>query len=82
MSTISIIGSGTMATAIAGRVAKTGHTVELIGRDTGKAQALADKLASGAITEPMAPRRRAVSSSWPCPTLAQRPTSVMRSTAR
>ena len=50
MSTISIIGSGTMATAIAGRVAKAGHTVEVIGRDTGKAQALADKLASGAIT--------------------------------
>jgi predicted dinucleotide-binding enzyme len=50
MSTISIIGSGTMATAIAGRVAKAGHTVEVIGRDTGKAQALADKLAPGAIT--------------------------------
>lgn len=50
MSTISIIGSGTMATAIAGRVAKAGHTVEVIGRDAGKAQALADKLASGAIT--------------------------------
>jgi len=50
MSTISIIGSGTMATAIAGRVAKAGHTVEVIGRDLAKAQALADKLASGAIT--------------------------------
>jgi predicted dinucleotide-binding enzyme len=50
MSTISIIGSGTMATAIAGRVAKAGHTVEVIGRDTRKAQALADTLASGAIT--------------------------------
>jgi predicted dinucleotide-binding enzyme len=50
MSTISIIGSGTMASAIAGRVAKAGHTVEVIGRDTVKAQALADKLGSGAIT--------------------------------
>jgi predicted dinucleotide-binding enzyme len=50
MSTISIIGSGTMATAIGGRMAKTGHTVELISRDTGRAQALADKLASEAIT--------------------------------
>ena len=50
MSTISIIGSGTMATAIAGRVAKAGHTVEVIGCDTAKAQALADRLASGAIT--------------------------------
>ena len=48
MSTISIIGSGTMATAIAGRVAKAGHTVEVVSRNTAKAQALADQLASGA----------------------------------
>ena len=50
MSTISIIGSGTMATAIAGRVAKAGHTVEVVNRDTEKGQALADQLPSGAIT--------------------------------
>jgi predicted dinucleotide-binding enzyme len=50
MSTISIIGSGGMATAIAGRIVKSGHTVEVIGRDPAKAQALADTLASGAIT--------------------------------
>ena len=50
MSTISIIGSGGMAAAIAGRVAKAGHRVELIGRDAGKARALADRLAAGAIT--------------------------------
>lgn len=50
MSTISIIGSGGMAAAIAGRGAKAGHTVELIGRDAGKARALADRLAAGAIT--------------------------------
>jgi len=50
MSTISIIGSGTMATAIGGRVAKAGHTVEVVSRDTAKAQALADKLAARAIT--------------------------------
>jgi 8-hydroxy-5-deazaflavin:NADPH oxidoreductase len=50
MSTISIIGSGTMATAIAGRVAKAGHTVEVVSRDTAKARALADKLAAGAAT--------------------------------
>ncbi|APO65964.1 coenzyme F420-dependent NADP oxidoreductase protein [Rhizobium gallicum] len=48
MSTISIIGSGAMATAIAGRVAKAGHTVEVVSRDPAKAQALADQLASGA----------------------------------
>ncbi|MFM0312410.1 NAD(P)-binding domain-containing protein [Paraburkholderia sp. RL17-383-BIF-A] len=50
MSTISIIGTGAMATAIAGRVAKAGQAVEVISRDNAKAQALADQLASGAIT--------------------------------
>jgi 8-hydroxy-5-deazaflavin:NADPH oxidoreductase len=50
MSTISIIGSGGMATAIAGRVAKAGHTVEIVTRDTAKAKALAEKLAAGATT--------------------------------
>ena len=50
MSIVSIIGSGTMATAIAGRVAKAGHTVEVIGRDRTKARALADQLAEGATT--------------------------------
>ncbi len=50
MSTISIIGSGTMAAAIAGRIAKAGHTVEVASRDPAKALALADQLAAGAIT--------------------------------
>lgn len=49
MSTISIIGSGNMAAAIGGRIAKAGHTVEVISRDSAKAQALADRLAAGAI---------------------------------
>jgi 8-hydroxy-5-deazaflavin:NADPH oxidoreductase len=50
MSIISIIGSGSMATAIAGRVAKAGHTVEVVGRDPAKARALADQLGAGATT--------------------------------
>jgi predicted dinucleotide-binding enzyme len=50
MSTISIIGAGSMAAAIAGRIARAGHTVEVISRDTAKAQALADRLAAGATT--------------------------------
>jgi 8-hydroxy-5-deazaflavin:NADPH oxidoreductase len=50
MSTISIIGSGGMATAIGGRTAKAGHTVEVVGRDAAKARALADQLAAGATT--------------------------------
>jgi hypothetical protein len=50
MSTISIIGTGGMATAIGGRIAKAGHTVEVISRDPAKARALADKLAAGATT--------------------------------
>jgi 8-hydroxy-5-deazaflavin:NADPH oxidoreductase len=50
MSTISIIGSGGMATAVAGRIAKAGHIVEVVSRDPAKAQALTDKLAAGATT--------------------------------
>ena len=50
MSTISIIGSGGMATAVAGRIAKAGHTVEVVSRDPAKAKALANKLAGGATT--------------------------------
>jgi 8-hydroxy-5-deazaflavin:NADPH oxidoreductase len=50
MSTISIIGAGSMATAIGGRIAKAGHIVEVISRDPAKARALADKLAAGATT--------------------------------
>jgi predicted dinucleotide-binding enzyme len=50
MSTISIIGAGTMAAAIAGRIAKAGQTVEVVNREPGKARALADKLGSGATT--------------------------------
>ncbi|RCS25756.1 NADP oxidoreductase [Phyllobacterium salinisoli] len=50
MSTISIIGSGTMAAAIAGRTAQAGHTVEVISRDPAKARALADQLGAGATT--------------------------------
>ena len=48
MTTISIIGSGTMATAIGTRAAKHGHTVELMSRDTAKAQALADQIGDAA----------------------------------
>jgi 8-hydroxy-5-deazaflavin:NADPH oxidoreductase len=50
MSTISIIGAGNMAAAIAGRIAKAGHTVEVASRDPAKAQALAEQLAAGATT--------------------------------
>lgn len=48
MTTISIIGSGNMATAIGTRALKHGHTVELISRNPAKAQALADRLGNGA----------------------------------
>ena len=47
MTTISIIGSGNMATAIGTRAAKHGHTIEVMSRDTAKAQALADKIGNG-----------------------------------
>lgn len=48
MSTVSIIGSGNMATAIGTRAGKHGHTVEILGRNTSKAQALADQIGNGA----------------------------------
>jgi predicted dinucleotide-binding enzyme len=48
MTTISIIGSGNMATAIGTRAAKHGHTIELLSRNTAKAQALADQIGHGA----------------------------------
>lgn len=50
ISTISIIGAGGMAAAIAGRTIAAGYTVEVIGRDESKAQAFADKLGAGATT--------------------------------
>jgi predicted dinucleotide-binding enzyme len=49
MTTISIIGSGNMATAIGTRAAKHGHTIELMSRNTAKAQALAGRIGNGAI---------------------------------
>jgi 8-hydroxy-5-deazaflavin:NADPH oxidoreductase len=44
MSTISIIGSGNMATAIGTRAANHGHTVEFLSRNTAKAEALAEQI--------------------------------------
>jgi predicted dinucleotide-binding enzyme len=44
MTTISIIGSGNMASAIGTRAAQHGHTVEFMGRNTAQAQALADQI--------------------------------------
>jgi predicted dinucleotide-binding enzyme len=48
MATISIIGSGNMAAAIGTRAAKHGHIIELMSRDTAKAQALAGQIGNGA----------------------------------
>lgn len=48
MTTISIIGAGNMAAALGTRAATHGHTVELMSRDTAKAQALADRIGHGA----------------------------------
>jgi 8-hydroxy-5-deazaflavin:NADPH oxidoreductase len=48
MTAISIIGSGNMATAIGTRAAKHGHAIEVMSRDTARAQALADKIGNGA----------------------------------
>jgi predicted dinucleotide-binding enzyme len=48
MSSISIIGSGNMASAIGALALKGGNTVEVIGRDAAKAAALASALGDGA----------------------------------
>jgi 8-hydroxy-5-deazaflavin:NADPH oxidoreductase len=48
MSSISIIGSGNMASAIGTLALKGGNTVEVIGRDQSKAAALASTLGNGA----------------------------------
>jgi 8-hydroxy-5-deazaflavin:NADPH oxidoreductase len=47
MTTISIIGSGNMATAIGTRAAKHGHSIEVMSRNRAKAQALADQIGNG-----------------------------------
>lgn len=47
-STLSIIGSGNMASAIGTRAAKHGHRVEIMSRNTTKAQTLADQIGNGA----------------------------------
>ena len=47
MTTISIIGSGNMAATIGIRAAQHGHTIEIMGRDAGKSQALADRIGHG-----------------------------------
>jgi predicted dinucleotide-binding enzyme len=48
MSSISIIGSGNMASAIGALALKGANTVEIIGRDQAKAAALASALGNGA----------------------------------
>ncbi len=48
MTTISIIGSGNMASAIGTRATNHGHTIEIMSRNTDKARALADQIGNGA----------------------------------
>jgi 8-hydroxy-5-deazaflavin:NADPH oxidoreductase len=50
MSSISIIGAGTMARILGARALVGGNTVEIIGRDAAKAAALASELGGGATT--------------------------------
>lgn len=48
MSTITIIGAGTMAAAIGGRAARAGHAVQIMSRDDDRARALAERIGPGA----------------------------------
>jgi predicted dinucleotide-binding enzyme len=56
MTTISIIGSGNMATTIGTRAAKHGHTFELMSRNPAQAQALADQIGNGPTVGPFGAR--------------------------
>jgi predicted dinucleotide-binding enzyme len=49
MSSISIIGTGSMASALAGRALAGGNTVEIVGRDPVKAKALAAALGAASV---------------------------------
>jgi predicted dinucleotide-binding enzyme len=49
MATISIIGAGNMSTAIGARAAAHGYTVEIMSRDSAKAQAAVDEIGNRAI---------------------------------
>ena len=64
MTTISIIGSGNMATAIGTRAAKHGHTVKIMSRNTAKAQRSSTSSATEPPSARTAPGRRGTSSSW------------------
>lgn len=52
MSSISITGSGDMASALGTRAVKGGNAVEVIGRDAGRAAALANALGGGTTARP------------------------------
>ncbi len=71
MTTISIIGSGNMATAIGTRATKHGHTIEFMSRNTAKAQALADQIGNGATVGTFGASPAVTSSSSPSCTPAR-----------
>jgi predicted dinucleotide-binding enzyme len=48
MTSISIIGAGNMTTAIGARATAHGHTVQIMSRDSAKAQAAVDQIGEGA----------------------------------
>jgi 3-hydroxyisobutyrate dehydrogenase-like beta-hydroxyacid dehydrogenase len=70
-SSISIVGAGNMASALAGRALAGGNAVEIIGRDPTKAEELAAAL-GGATVGTTGAARPGTSSSSPCRTPARR----------
>jgi 3-hydroxyisobutyrate dehydrogenase-like beta-hydroxyacid dehydrogenase len=71
MSSISIIGTGNMASALAGRALAGGNAVEIVGRDPVKAKELAAALGGATVGMTDSPRP-GTSSSSPCRTPARR----------
>jgi predicted dinucleotide-binding enzyme len=78
MSSISIIGTGDISSALAGRALAAGNAVEFVGRDPVKAKELAAAL--GGATVGTAGTAPATSSSSPCRTPAQRRSSASTGT--
>lgn len=68
MSSLSVIGLGTMGRALGTRAVAGGNAVEVIGRDAAKAADLAKSLAPAPRPEHLEPSRPVTSSSSPCTT--------------
>lgn len=66
MSSVTVIGTGNVGSAVAALAVKSGASVQLLGRDAGRASAVANEV--GAAAGPLATRSLGTSSCSRCPT--------------